>query len=96
MNRSSPRTPWTVLTVAAVVLVVSAAGELLGTLSDGIAPDEGRQINDVFGAFGVDGCDLCRIEFEVSSAIGRDDLYVWGSVVDTRSGDAIFVHAIPY
>lgn len=76
--------------------LVSAAGELLGTLSETLEPDQGRQINGVFAAFGVDGCDLCRLEFEVESAIGRNDAYVWGSVVDNRSGDAIFIPPIPY
>jgi hypothetical protein len=76
--------------------LVTAAGELLGTRLEALAPDQGRQLNDVFAAFGVDGCDLCRLEFEVESVAGRDDVYVWGSVVDNRSGDAVFIPPIPY
>jgi hypothetical protein len=76
--------------------LVSVAGELLASRTESLAAVEGRQINDVFRAFGVDGCDLCRLEFEAAAATGRDDVYVWGSVVDNRTGDAIFVPPIPY
>ena len=76
--------------------LVSAAGEVLGSRMESLAPGEGRQINDVFRAFGLDGCDLCRLEFEHVAGSGGGDVYVWGSVIDSRSGDAIFVPPIPY
>ena len=76
--------------------LVSAAGDLLGSRVETLGADQGRQINDVFSVFGVAGCDLCRLEFEVESVIGRDDLYVWGSVIDNRTGDAVFLPPVPY
>jgi len=76
--------------------LVSAVGELLGSRVDTLGADQGRQINDIFRVFGVVGCDLCRLEFEVASDIGPKEVYVWGSVVDNRSGDAIFVPPIRY
>jgi hypothetical protein len=82
--------------IEAELRLVSAAGEVLGSRVATVAANRGRQINDVFSFFGVAGCDLCRLEFDAEAAIGRDDLYVWGSVIDNRTGDAVFVPPLPF
>jgi len=76
--------------------LVSAAGESLGRRVHVLAPYQGRQLNDVCGAFGVAGCDLCRLEFKARNITGQFNLYIWGSVVDNRTGDAVFIPPIPF
>lgn len=76
--------------------LVAAGGEVLGSRAETLAPGEGWQINDVFLSFGLGGCDLCRLEFEDANGSGGPHLYVWGSVVDNRTGDAIFIPPIPF
>jgi hypothetical protein len=82
--------------IVAELRLVSDAGEVLGSRVETVAANQGRQINDVFNFFGVAGCDLCRLEFDTETVIGRDDLYVWGSVIDNRTGDAVFVPPLPF
>ena len=76
--------------------LVSATGEVLGVRSLTLARDQGRQLNDLQRAFGTSTtCRSCRVEYQINNATGPVDVYVWGSVIDNETGDAIFVPPHP-
>jgi Leucine-rich repeat (LRR) protein len=66
-------------------------GELLGTLSDALQPHDARQLNDVFNRIGAgvveDGFAVIRCDSRAAR------YFAYASVVDNRTGDAIFVPA---
>lgn len=71
----------------------SADDELLGTRQEELGSLEAIQINDIFGAFGLPGCAACRLDYRSESDSGSDNIVVYGSVIDNRSGDPVFVPA---
>jgi hypothetical protein len=76
--------------------LVSAAGEVLGVRSLALAPDQGRQLNDLQRTFNTTStCRSCRVEYEINNTTGPESVYVWGSVIDNQTGDAIFVPPHP-
>ncbi len=71
--------------------LVSAANEELGRRTYTLPPDQRLQINNVFEALQVSGCEVCRLEYEVED--GLRDVYIHGSVIDNRSGDSVLLPA---
>ena len=69
------------------------SGALLGTRTVELEPHELVQVNDLFGAVGAGDRDNARVDIIVTSGPGAVAAY--GSVVDNRTGDAIFVPAQP-
>jgi len=72
----------------------SATGATLGVGSMSLGPYQVNQINDVYGAVGAAEEPNTRVEFIMDSGTGAFTAYA--SVVDNRSGDAIFIPAAGY
>lgn len=72
--------------------MLDAAGALLAEMPFEVEPGVNRQIDDVFAALGLTGeVPLARLEVLMEE---NGPVYAYASVVDNRSGDAIFIPAV--
>jgi subtilisin family serine protease/subtilisin-like proprotein convertase family protein len=77
-------------TVEVEIRLFDALGRPLGSAARmTLGPWESIQINDIFTFFGVPGEFNARIE--IASYSGTGGFFAYGSVIDSDSGDAIFV-----
>ena len=75
--------------VPVVVELFAADGSSLGAVTRNLKPFEHRQINDVFAAVGAD--DVAD-GYAVARTDDEDGRFIcYASVVDNRSGDAVFI-----
>ena len=78
--------------VTVTLTLVSAAGEVVGSMELGLPAGGHRQVNDVFAATGAAALDLARCKVEVA---GDGRVIAYASVVDNMSGDPIYIPATP-
>lgn len=72
--------------------MLDAAGAPLAEMPFEVEPGVNRQIDDVFAALGIAGeVPLARLEVLMEE---NGPVYAYASVVDNRSGDAVFIPAI--
>ena len=69
--------------------VLTAAGALLGTGTYELVPWEFRQVNDIFASFTTEDVDDGYVLVRTTTEGGL--FFAYASVVDNRSGDAIFI-----
>jgi len=72
----------------------SATGSTLGVGSLILGAYQVKQVNDIYEDLGVAASDNTRVEFFMDSGNGAYTAYA--SIIDNRSGDAIFVPAMAY
>ena len=70
----------------------AGSGAVLGSGAVSLGPYEVRQVNDVFAAVGAGAATNAWLE--VVRQLGDGTYTAYASVVDNRSGDAIFVPAV--
>jgi hypothetical protein len=72
--------------------MLDAAGALMAEMPLEVEPGVNRQIDDVFAALGLTGeVPLARIEVRMEA---NGPVYAYASVVDNRSGDAVFIPSV--
>jgi len=75
------------------LILLDTGGQQLGLGTFQVAPFSNLQLNDVFQMLNIPGnVDAARAQVKVISANGGS-IYAYASVVDNRTGDAIFVPA---
>jgi subtilisin family serine protease len=76
--------------VSVVIEIFDELGRPLGwSRRTTLGPWDSVQINDIFGALGADDQRNARVRLTHDSGMGR--FFAYASVIDSRSGDAIFV-----
>jgi hypothetical protein len=79
--------------VDVLVSLISSTGAVLGSDTWHLEPQQHLQINDIFAALKVPPESNCRVEFE-ALGFSWGGILAYASVIDNRSGDAIYVPAV--
>jgi hypothetical protein len=75
--------------VDVIIRLVSAAGNLLGSATQSLAPESHIQLNDIFAVLNVPWQRNCRVDIEVDHS--WQGVHAYASVIDNQSGDAIYI-----
>jgi hypothetical protein len=77
-----------------LVSLISESGALRASRIWTLAPRAPVQVNDIFAALGVAPEDSCRVDFEVQGGFFQGSVRAYASIVDNRTGDAVYRPAI--